>query len=131
MNFKKGDCIIINDIERPCPGLVAVITSKRKGVYFVKYLNADPKLSSYNRPAMKCALRDATLLSDFGVRLLIDAMHYWVEIVGYSTARYRDGVIRKWDDPCPGRKYAYRPDVARSLGTGDGSSSSAGVVANP
>ena len=95
-----GHCVIVNHIERPSGEMVAVIVGVENDKIKSKYLNADKKFSYYNKHDGMTNLREAvTPISDFGVQIHVDEQNnYWCEQTGESTATYKDGKIRKWQD---------------------------------
>jgi len=94
--FKVGDLFIINDCDRPCAELVAIVTAVKNGLYAWRYINKDKRLKNYGCKKTEATLKLATLLSDFGVDLCIFQKEYWCKTIGESVAKYPDGVARKW-----------------------------------
>ncbi len=108
-----GNCIILNDVEMPSGKLVAVITEMNSDSFYCKYLNADSQLSSYNKGKgmlirLDGSLHRPTPVGRFGVRVLYDKTLrlYQCEKVGESSATYKDGKPRSWQEFQP---YTYSP----------------------
>jgi hypothetical protein len=113
--FETGNCVILNDAERPCGEMVVVVVQVNEGRsdYLCKYLNADPKFDAFNRPPMQTTLSEATKVEDFGVCIRSNGKKYWCEKVGDSTATYRDGRPRYWQEKfVVPSSYGLRADVA-------------------
>jgi predicted RNA-binding Zn-ribbon protein involved in translation (DUF1610 family) len=113
--FKVGDCIILNDCERPSGQMVCVVTGVAKGAlghHHVQYLNADPRFDVFSEPPMASMLKRATKLKDFGVVIRTDGTSYWCEKREESKATYPDGRPRKWQEWDGPVKYKPRQDVA-------------------
>jgi len=103
--FSVGDCVILNDCEKPCGEMVAVVihVNEFDRGYLCKYLNADPKFDDFNRPGMQNTLSEATKIEDFGVVILRnnldgDGRRYFCEQRRPSAAKYRDGKPREWQE---------------------------------
>jgi len=108
-----GNCIILNDAEKPSGHLVAVITEMSGDSFYCKYLNAESQLSSYNKGKgmlirLDGSLHRPTPVGHFGVRVLYDKTLrlYRCEKIGESTATYKDGKPRSWQEFQP---YTYSP----------------------
>jgi hypothetical protein len=113
--FKVGDCINLNLAEQPCGKYVAVVVADDGDHYSCQYLNDDRCLDVYNNPAMKTRLEDATNIEDFGVVIRAKAGVYWCEQRSESTATYRDGKPRKWQEFGGPTEYRARPELAELL----------------
>lgn len=103
--FSVGDCVILNDCDKPCGEMVAVVVQVNEDDqdYLCKYLNAAPKFDAFNRPGMKTTLSEATKIEDFGVVILRNNLggggaRYFCEQRRPSTAKYRDGKPREWQE---------------------------------
>lgn len=96
-----GHCGILNDIEAPTARMLVVITEVRNpDDVRCKYLNAATEFTAFNRGGgMSLEIDVFTPVERFGVRVLVDESGtYWCESVGESTATYRDGKPRQWQD---------------------------------
>jgi len=98
VRFEIGDCVILNDCERPCAEMICVVVGFDNQQYTCKYLNADKKFDSYNKPGMKTSLDEATRVADFGVVMRYSDGRYWCEHTAASIAKYRDGHPRLWQE---------------------------------
>jgi hypothetical protein len=88
-----GHCVILNDFDRPCNKLVAVITKIENGRVIARYLS--------NRTMMQeChALIDGvTPISQFGLSVITDGLFFWCAInpTATPTATYPNGEKREW-----------------------------------
>jgi hypothetical protein len=115
-DFKIGDCIIINEFDKPSAYMLAVIVGKNFDYFQVAYLNADPRFDEYCSPSMENKLDRATKIETFGVELMSAAGKYWVERITPSQAKYPDGKTRIWQESCPMR-YSIRKSVAKHVET--------------
>jgi hypothetical protein len=109
VEFRVGDCIILNDCELPSGKMVCVVTERP---YIVRYLiNADPGFDVFCEMPMKSMLERAIKIEDFGVAICTDGEHYWCEKREESKAKYPDGMPRKWQEWEGPVKYKARKDV--------------------
>jgi hypothetical protein len=114
-----GHCVILNDAERPCGKHLAVVTSiEGRGIYskvFCKYLASGRELTSFNKLNDGKGVRslfkeELTPVGKFGIQVILEKGFYRCERFGASTATYRDGKPRSWQE-WETRKYKARPDV--------------------
>ena len=110
--FKVGDCVILNHVEQPCGRLVCVVVKDDGEYYHCCYLNADPQLSSYNKPPMKNRLERGTKIEDFGVVIRAEGGVYWCEERSESKATYADGKPRRWQEYGGPYRFPARPKIA-------------------
>jgi hypothetical protein len=105
-----GNCVILNEFDRPCGYLVAVITEVLDDHYYCKYLSEETSLDTYNNANGKLGLRVPkgynqfpTPVEDFGVRVVYDEKNRLYSCVrfGESKARYPDDSIRHWQENFP------------------------------
>jgi hypothetical protein len=97
--FKVGDTVILNDCDRPCGQLVAVVVHDDGEHYHCEYLNADTRFDYYSNPPMRQGrLELATKLEEFGVELRANGDDYQCIQVRESFAKYPDGMPRQWQD---------------------------------
>lgn len=112
--MKTGIPVIINEFDRPCARLVAIVTGTKEGIVMAKYLAKDTNSTECAAPADK-----VTPLEVFGMRLDIDngVGLAWVNECGANRATYSDGAPRKWQEELHhvgGIKI--RPEVAKLVG---------------
>ena len=103
-----GHCVILNDHEQPCGRMVVVIVEIEGDIVYCKYLCNDVDLSTYNRRRGMAASVSGkshrlTPISAFGVNVRLDLQtrNYWCEKVAESSATYRDGRPRRWQEDEP------------------------------
>lgn len=107
-----GCCICLNDVERPCAELLAVITKIEGDQIIAKYLNADSLLDNYRKKGCRTTPDLATPVGRFGVVVRVDADGmYWCDKICESEAKYPEGEPRQWQDRGYGVKYVGRHDV--------------------
>lgn len=107
-NIEIGHCVILNDVEKPCGELVAVIVAIDNETAHCKYLNADPRLNPYNKKhgmaiLLKNGLHNLTPINKFGIQVCYNSKmkKYYCERVGESIATYSDGKLRQWQENIP------------------------------
>lgn len=107
-----GTVGIVNDADRPCTRLVAVITGEVPPPecgpdeeplreWTVVYLNADSHFDRYLTRPMHISDKSFVRLSDFNMTLILDPESCQYKVVGdpaLSRAKYRDGSTRYWQD---------------------------------
>lgn len=96
--LKRGQLVIMNDIDCPEAKLVAVLTrfDDKKGIWHARYL---AKATSRTKCYSSGALGGPTPLADFGVRVEFSGEFFAVVPTGNpSVATYRDGKPRTWQD---------------------------------
>lgn len=99
-----GHCVIINDIECPEGRMVSVVTDVEGDVVTTKYLNSRKEFDKYNRFGVGSQKGTVTPVGWFGVAVCVDpAGNYWCENVGESSAKYKDGKRRCWQEKTPVR----------------------------
>lgn len=96
-----GDYVIINNTDKPCTRLIAVVLDidiakdRVRARYICDRVNMR---EPYGR------LSEATLVSDFGVEMTFDGNNVTTAQVRPSIATYRDGKPRAWqpsgENPC-------------------------------
>lgn len=92
--LKRGDYVIMNDVDCPEARLVAVLTryDDKRGIWHALYLAKFTNMTAPYGPL-------PTLLSAFGQRVEWKWNEYRVVASGTATtATYRDGKPRKWQD---------------------------------
>lgn len=110
--FEIGDCVILNEHEKPCAEMICVVVGKVGDYFECAYLNAASKFDEYCCPSMQNQLERAHRIEEFGVELRSAAGKYWVEKVGASQVKYPDGETRLWQESFVHR-WAIRKEVAR------------------
>jgi hypothetical protein len=95
--LNPGTPVIINDFDRPCTRLVAIVTEVKDGIVTAKYLAKDTSILECSAPIGK-----VTPLHAFGKRLDVDndAGLAWVNDIGVNQNRatYSDGRPRRWQE---------------------------------
>lgn len=108
--LKRGDYVIMNDVDCPEARLVAVLTryDDRKGYWHALYLSTFTNMAApYGR--------QPTLLSAFGMRVEWKRDEYRVVPIGEPcTATYRDGRPRRWQDRCGSRMWEARKKAVKA-----------------
>jgi len=112
-----GHCVILNDVEKPYGRLIAVIMEIQNDIAFCKYLCSDPQLDIYNKKrgmmiGITGGIHSMTPVAKFGVKVCFNKWQYWCEKVGESTATYRDGRPRQWQENVA-YNYQYRLEVLK------------------
>lgn len=88
-----GDYVIMNDCDKPCTRLIAVVT----GIDPEKErVNARYICERVNMREPYGWLGGVTLVSDFGVEMIFNGDTVSTEQVRPSVATYRDGKPREW-----------------------------------
>ena len=107
-----GHCVIVNEFDRPSGDLLAVIVDmKGDDRFWWKYLNADGRLDDFSKGrGFVCYVNEATPVQKFGVYVTTNRHIYLCHKMLKSSATYRDGSARKWQETIP-IKYKIRPDV--------------------
>lgn len=100
-----GRCVIIDDIDQPAAGNIAVVKSVTPERVTALYLSTRISMKEcYGPPG------NVTPVGDFGVRVLMYGSKYWCErTVADSKATYRDGKPRGWQEP---DGYTCKPKLA-------------------
>lgn len=111
--LKRGQAVIMNDVDAPETRLVAVLThyDAKTGTWFARYLSTYPH-------RVKCASCSwtPTPIETFGVRLERDGFQFRCVPTGEpSRAKYEDGVPRSWQDRNPERWHQVRVKSAALL----------------
>ena len=101
-----GHCVILNDIEQPYGRLIAVIMEMQGNIAFCNYLNADSRLSSFNKKLGMIVNPEewnTTPVSKFGVEVSYcpEDGSYCCNRIGESVATYQDGKPRQWQERAP------------------------------
>jgi hypothetical protein len=93
----RGTPVILNDVDAPEARLVAVLEryDDQSGVWYARYLSTYPNMKTCWTSG---SLGGPTPLSEFGVRLDVDGDKFRVVQTGSSSATYRDGKPRNWQD---------------------------------
>lgn len=91
--LQRGDFVIVNECDRPCPELVAMVTAVNDGFVDCQYLSA--KL--HHDQTMVFPESEPTLLEALGMRCLV-SQYQFIVVKGSMppTARYYDGRPRGW-----------------------------------
>lgn len=131
--IEVGHCVILNDFEEPSGRMVCVIADSDNWYVWCKYLNSDHAFSTFNhrhgmRISRDSAFHNLTPLNAFGVRIVAryeagtNTVHggwiYHCERIGESTATYRDGNPRRWQDREPLKHGARQTEVLISITSG-------------
>lgn len=105
-----GHCVIINEYDRPCSVLVAVIVSATEGVIVARYLSASVRIEKCGGPVER-----AVPVEHFGVRCVLmgGGVYSCVPDARLTPmAKYPDGRPRQWQEIDP-QSFAMRPSVLR------------------
>lgn len=111
-NIKIGDAIIINEADRPCTSLVAIVTAiDTSGAVSARYLNKKLSTREKDKKQIPCIITDsspfeATALCDFGVILFAtydsmggNSFRCFPDPKNPCVATYgRDGKLRPWQE---------------------------------
>ena len=91
--LQRGDCVIVNEFDRPCPELVAVVTAVNNGMADCQYLSA----KVYHDQTMVFPEGEPTPLEALGMRCVV-GQYQFIVVDGSTppTARYHDGTTRLW-----------------------------------
>jgi len=93
MSIKVGDYVIMNDTDKPCTRLIAVVTQidAEKERVNARYICERVNMREpYGR------LGGVTLVGDFGIEMTFNGDTVSTEQVRPSVATYRDGKPREW-----------------------------------
>lgn len=120
LELSVGHCVILNDFEKPCGKLVTVVVEIIGKFAYLKYLNAEKELSSYNTGKgigvriIDNKLHNITPLEKFGVVACYnpETKLYYCKKVSESVATYKNGEPRQWQESEPYR-YKARPTVVK------------------
>lgn len=93
MSISVGDYIIINDADKPCTRLIALVTEANQEKDFVR---AQYICERVNMRECQGRLSNARLVSDFGVEIIFNDHTVYTEQVRPSIATYPDGEPRNW-----------------------------------
>jgi len=88
-----GDYIIINDADKPCTRLIALVTEASQEKDFVR---AQYICERVNLRECQGRLSNARLVSDFGVEMAFNGDTVSTEQIRPSIATYPDGEPRNW-----------------------------------
>jgi len=91
-----GHCIIINDCDRPCGMLVAIICDIDEEYITARYLSNAVHMEQCSSRA-----KYVTPIGAFGVKVCVEGHEYWCEKIGESSAKYPDGEPRMWQESHP------------------------------
>ena len=92
-----GMPVILNDMDRPCTRLVAIVKSIEQpntvssGIVHARYLTTNTMMKDCSS-----LLAHTTPLEAFGVELVIVGSQVYGHIIGPSQATYRNGKPREW-----------------------------------
>jgi len=94
--IKQRDFVIVNEVDRPCAGLVAVVTAVNEDSVECEYISAD---LSHNG-SMAFPKDVPAKVEDFGMMVLAQQFQYIVgeHPTNESVARYKDGKLRLWQE---------------------------------
>jgi len=101
MPIEVGSFVIINEVDAPVCMLVAQVTDIKtfksgettKEVVIARYLAEYPSMLYCS-----AALERVTLVSDFGVEVIITENYVICEKQRESIAKYADGRVREWQE---------------------------------
>jgi hypothetical protein len=108
--FKPGDAVIVNEYDRPCSRLVAIVVEvDQTGAAYCSYANPKIRSAYIDKETQSVKLimtYKATLVQDFGVDLEIDTIALATGESPYKViqsplpciAKYSDGKPRRWDE---------------------------------
>lgn len=91
--IKIGDYVIMNDADKPCTRLIAVVTQVDAEK---ERVNARYICERVNMREPYGWLGGVTLVSDFGVEMTFNGDTVSTEQLRPSVATYRDGKLREW-----------------------------------
>lgn len=93
--MKIGDYIIVNECDRPWTRNINKITQidVDSGIFHSQYICQDTMVEKYVG-----RLTAATLVNDFGVKIIFEDDSIGTQIIALSMAKYSDGRTRKWQD---------------------------------
>ena len=112
MLLSRGTPVIINDADAPEARLVAVLTryDADRGIWFARYL------STWTNMLVCYTGDEPTPIARFGVRLEWKGESYRCVPTGEpSTAVYRDGVPRRWQERNPDKFWQSRARPRRTV----------------
>lgn len=87
--IKIGDFVIICDTDQPSTRMIAIVENIVNRVYHCRYFSTYPRME---KPYSK----NPTLVSDFGVKVVVSNGHFYAHPVRESKATYSDGLPRNW-----------------------------------
>jgi len=101
MTIEIGSFVIINEVDAPVCMLVAQVTDIKtfksgettKEVVIARYIAEYPSMLYCS-----AALERVTLVSDFGVEVIITENYVICEKQRESIAKYADGRVRQWQE---------------------------------
>jgi hypothetical protein len=108
-----GMPVIVNEFDRPCTRLVAVVSDMDidNDIVVVKYLCAQTRVKT-----CCMAINRVTPLEDFGVTLIIEGEEMMRCLPERkSVATYYDGRPRPWQPENPDEYLPARPEIVRLL----------------
>jgi hypothetical protein len=102
-------CVIINESDRPCGGLVAVVMRIVDGRVYAKYLNRSIVPEDCSGP-----IESVTPVGRFGYQVVWfpEEDYYECIAVAGNSAKYLDGAPRQWQEQVPVR-HKPRRHIAR------------------
>ena len=91
--IKINDLVIINEFDRPCTRLIAIVSEIGSDYILADYICKDTSMGQCDEQPSR-----VTKIEDFGMKIDIDMDQGAVQViqVGPSIAKYSDGSIRKW-----------------------------------
>ena len=112
-----GSCIIVNEFDRPCARLVAVVTEIDHEKIVAQYLSNDVSLRTFSKNGVWGTFLRVTPLWNFGVALHVNPKgEYWCEKKCDSIATYPDGSHRLWQESFRETPlYPGRPEIVAIL----------------
>lgn len=104
--LRIGQPVIINEIDRPYEGNIAIVVLIDDNHVSAEYLDID-----YDDDYGSCHgdKHSVASLEDFGFELELSGIFYKVAQIGECKAKYPDGLPRKWQGT--GRTYRARHEV--------------------
>lgn len=101
MTIEVGSFVIINEVDAPVCRLVAQVTEIQSVTDYRKtFKNVIAKYIAEYPSMLYCsaALERVTLVSDFGVEVLVTENYVICEKQRESIAKYADGRVRQWQE---------------------------------
>ena len=90
--MKIGDLVIINEVDRPCAELIAVVTKVDGEKLPCRYLSA--KVEGYEGKDIGTTISRASLAKDFGICVDVEEFQFTTDKREYSDVKYDDGRVR-------------------------------------
>lgn len=94
-DIRLGHCVIVNEFDRPCARLIAVIDRIEDDFVWCRYLSTTTGVRI-------CVSHgnDVTPIERFGIIAIASHRSYRIEAFQKSNAKYKDGSERIWQELC-------------------------------